>query len=136
MAFTGEALLEQALFDHLATLTTTPATAFAWPSVDFDGTARPYLQVNHLPNTARQNTFSPSKDLPGFLIVTAVFAAGEGTLTTRNVCTQIIDHFPTTLRLFTAEHRIQITDPPTAGRALVDGPEVRIPVSIPYLATT
>lgn len=134
MAFTGEALLEQTLFDHLATLTTTPATGVAWPGVDYDGASKPYLEVTHLPNTARKETLGPSKDLPGFLIVTAVFDEGEGTLITRNVCAQIIAHFPTTLTLFTDDYRIRFTQPASAGRAIVDGGEVRIPVSIPYLA--
>lgn len=136
MAFVKEALLQQALFTHLATLTTTPATTIVYPSDPDTGPSRPYLQVDHLPNTARQETLDPSTDLPGFLIVTVVSDEGVGTLQAQNIGAQVAAHFPTTLRLFTDDYRIRFTQPATVGQSRLDDGELRTNVSIPYLANT
>lgn len=144
MALQGEALLSDTLSRHLATLTTNPATVFAWEGMAFDatdGANRPYLQVSHVPNTTRSETFGPSKDLPGFLIVTVVGSVfkSQGDLTIfdlRNIAAQVIAHFPTTLTLHTTDFRIGFIQPASMSAAFLDGNDVRVPVNIPYLATS
>lgn len=144
MALQGEALLSDALSRHLATLTTDPTTAVAWDGMPFDpndGSNRPYLEVKHLPNTTRSNTFGESKDLQGILAITVVGNVWKrsGDLTPfdlRNIATQVVAHFPTTLVLRTAEHRIECPQPGSLQSDFPDGSDWRVPINIFYRATT
>lgn len=144
MALTGNALIADALFRHLATLTTSPATVVAWPGNSFDGTDasnRPYLQPQFVPNTTRENTFDTIKDFQGFLSVTVIgdkvyTSGGVHLMTLQNMASQVVAHFPTTLKLYTTEHVISFRQPGSVSQALPDGSDWRVPVSIPYYATT
>lgn len=133
MALTGEALLEDTLFRHLATLVTVPTTAFSWPNIENDGLT-PRLEVQHLPNTSRGNLLDDSKDLVGFLTVTVVHNRGIGSTPLTDIATQIINHFPQTLTLFTTDYRIRFTQPASYSQIIPDGAETRLTVSIPYIA--
>ena len=143
MALQGEALLSDALSRHLATLTTDPTTAIAWDGMPFDPNEdgnRPYLEVKHLPNTTQSNTLDETKDLPGILAVTVVGSVWKrsGDLTPfdlRNIAAQVVAHFPTTLKLFTTEHRIEFRQPGSLQSDFPDGNDWRVPINIPYLAT-
>lgn len=134
MALTGDALLEDALFRHLATLTITPATVFAWPGRPEVGT-KPRVEVAHAPNTAQASDLQDGKDNPGFLVLTVVYEEGFGTIKPREIASQIADHFEG-LTLHTTEHRIRFIQPATTGQAFPDGSEIRLPVTVPYLATS
>lgn len=134
MALTGDALLENKLFEHLATLAITPATVFAWPGLGDEGT-KPRVEVAHAPNTAQASTLAHGKDNPGFLVLTVVYEEGFGTIKPREIASQIVAHFED-LTLHTDEHRIRFIQPATTGQPIPDGSEIRLPVTVPYLATS
>jgi hypothetical protein len=133
MALTGEALLEDALFRHLSTLVTDPATTFAWPNINHDGSV-PRLEVDHAPNTTQSATLEGAKNLQGFIIVTVVTETHIGTAYGRDIATQVIDHFPGNLKLHTTDYVIRFNQPPSISQKIIDGNEVRFPVAIPYNA--
>lgn len=132
MALSGEALLQDRLFRHLATLVTVPATTFAWPNIAHNGSV-PRLEVQHVPNTARSSLLNNSKDLQGFVIVSVITDQGVGTTDAHDIATQVVDHFKG-LTLHTDDYRIRFIQPGSISQSLPDGAELRTPVSIPYLA--
>lgn len=133
MALTGEALLEDALFRHLSTLVTDPATTFAWPNLSHNGDV-PRLEVDHAPNTTQSGTLEGAKNLQGFLAVTVVTAEGQGTLIGKDIATQVVNHFPGNLKIHTDDYVVRFNQPPSISQKIIDGAEVRFPVAIPYNA--
>lgn len=133
MALTGDALLADALFRHLNTLTTVPATSIAWPGVSDNGQT-PRLEVQFVPNTKQASTIDAGEDSPGFLVVTVVTSEGRGTIEALNIASQVSSHFGETIH--TSEHRVRFVQPPSTAQPIPDGAEIRVPVSIPYLATS
>lgn len=133
MALSGDALLADALFRHLSTLTTNPATSIAWPGLS-DGGDAPRLEVQFVPNTKQAADLEISVDSPGFLVVTVVVAEGKGIIEATNIASQVADHFGDTIH--TTEHRIRFVNPPSTSQPLPDGSEIRVPVSIPFIATS
>lgn len=133
MATGTEAKIAAALFDRLLTLTTSPVTSIAWPNVDFNGSP-PYLEVSHLPNRSEGPLLDTTKDLRGFLQVTVVYAVGVGIIDPMEIASQVIAHFPVTLRTGSSP-LVTFPQPAFSGPPFQDGNEIRVPVSIPYLAS-
>lgn len=132
MALTGDALIADALMRHLSTLTTDPVTTIAWHGIPHPGTT-PRIEAEFVPNTKTAPTVDGGPDSPGFLVATVVIAEGQGVIVGTNIAAQIAGHFGASLH--TTEHRIRFVNPASVSQPFVDGAEVRIPVSIPYLAS-
>lgn len=132
MALSGEALIEDGLFRHIATLTTTPATTLAWPNKKH-GNGKPRIEVSHAPNTTRGATLKGGKEYTGFLIATVVIKEGQGTTKGSDIASQVISHFVDTIH--TTEQRIRFVQPASVAQPIMDGSDVRFPISIPYIAT-
>jgi len=135
MATDDEYKVTKALFDHLAGLTTSPATETSWPNVNFEPTAYPYKRANVIPT--RPGRASESGDLKrhvGIFQVDVVSRKGDGVMTSHEIAGQIIDRFKQGAPIFTADnsHCIQITEPPFVTAPIVDEGEVILPVQIQY----
>ena len=133
MAVTGFALIEDTLFSHLATLTTTPATTFAWPNRSHSGSV-PRIEVQHVANNAFGSTLDHGIDQPGLLVLTAVVETGTGTGVLTDLAAQIIAHFDRE-QFVDAEWRIRISNAPSPSQPIPDGGETRLPVTVAYIAT-
>lgn len=133
MAVTGFALIEDTLFSHLATLTTSPVTTFAWPNRPHSGNV-PRIEVQHVANNAFGGSIDRGTDQPGLLVLTAVVESGTGTGVLTDLAAQIIAHFDRR-QFVNSEWRIRITNTPSPSQPIPDGGETRLPVTVAYIAT-
>ena len=131
MATTDEVDVRTVLFDHLAGLTTTPATHIAWPNTSFAPSEYPYLRVNLIPTRAGRVTESGDmKRHSGILQVSIVEERGSGLHRTARIAGQIIDHFKQGVSIFhgSITRCIQITEPPFDAAPFDDENETITPV--------
>lgn len=133
MATGDEAKIADTLFAKLAGLTTSPATTVAWANTNFSGDV-PYLEALHLPNKTQGELLGTTKDFRGIFQITVVDAVGIGIIKPSELASQVIAHFPVTLRLGTSP-LITFPEPGYVNPSFVLGNEIRLPVTIPYLAS-
>lgn len=135
MATDDEYKVTKALFDHLSSLTTVPATEIAWPNVNFEPSTYPYLRVNVIPTRPGRTTESGDmKRHVGIFQVSVMARKGAGEMAARKIAGQVIDRFKQSTTLFTTGNSqcVQITEPPHEGGAIEGDSEIMLPVQIYY----
>lgn len=137
MATGKEVQVVDALFSHLSGLTTTPATTIIWHGRRAVNPVFPYLEVMHLPNRTFSPTFGAARDLRGLLQVTVVYeakGAGPGILAPGEIASQIVTRFAKNTDIW-GDVKVSIPNWPSVAPAILEGDEIRIPVTIPYLSS-
>lgn len=137
MATGKEVQVVDALFSHLSGLTTTPATTIVWQGRRKVNPVRPYLEVMHLPNKTGSPTFDGTRDLRGLLQVTVIYASagdGPGILAPGEIASQIVTRFAKNTDIW-GDVKVTIPNWPSVAPPIIEGDEIRIPVTIPYLSS-
>ena len=134
MPTTADGRVFARLMQHISALTTTPVTEIAWPNVAFTPTTRPYLDVTFLPAPQPWQGHGGIRKLAGILQISVVADRESGLATPTELAGQVATHFPAHMRVYDADIAVEIPRHPDVLPALYDGPDVRLPVSIPYQA--
>lgn len=138
MAAYTEAMILQALTDHLTALAFIPVLPIVHQGIDFPaaGQTKPanYLSLTFLPNQTRQVTIGDDpQQKRGMLQVSVFWKRGQGVIKPLDVAGQIINHFKNHV-LFASGIRITIDPEPWAAGPLQDDDRVQVPVTIPFHA--
>lgn len=130
-----EALIADALFRHLSTLSLSPALQIAWQGTSYDppSDGGAYLRASYIPNTVDTATISRWDRRYGIFQVDVMWPENKGVIPAAEVAGQIADHFPRdTTKLTAGTSTVKIYRTPVIGSALPDPPRMMIPVSVYY----
>lgn len=134
MATGIEAIIEDALATHLATLTLSPAMPIAWPNVDYQPTSSGYLHVQHFPVDTNQSTLGTTgkNRISGIYQVSVMWPKGEGGVQPKERAALVAGHFKRGTVITQDGLNIRINKPPHVVAAIEEKKFLQVPVSISY----
>lgn len=135
---TGEAAqIVDALLAHCVSLEVgSPALPIAYPEVSFTPpTDGKYLQVDFFANRPAWEGLSSGKMAQGLLQVTVIWPRGQGVVAANESAQQVIDHFAKSTVLRSGSAKVTISGEPWAATPITEDTQLRVPVTIPWVAT-
>jgi hypothetical protein len=128
-----------ALFTRAASLSIgSPAMPIAFPEPTEPFTkpdSGQYLEVTFFSNRPAWEGLSEGKLDQGLLQITVIWNRGQGLISPSNAAQQVMDHFTKGLVLTQGSTRVVVSKEPWANSPLADDTELRIPVTVPWVAS-
>jgi hypothetical protein len=137
MTATGQAAqIMEALFARCATLAVgSPAMPVTYPEVAFTPPASgKYLQADFFANRPAWEGLGSGKLAQGLLQITIIWPRGQGIIQAGQDAQAVIDHFAKGLNLFNGGVKVSINQEPWAASPITDGTDLRLPITIPWVA--
>lgn len=135
-----ESQISEALLQHLAALTLSPALKIAYPNVPFpkEGETKPdtYLEAHQLRAPTQALGISAWDERAGIWQVDVVYKAQDGLIKPTQIADKVADHFKRGTRLTNGSVRVDFNEPPQIAAPIADGTYTRTPVSIRYRVFT
>lgn len=138
MATSERGKILEALFNHLSGLTTTPATQIVWQGRRSHTPLPPYLEVQHLSGRTGSPTLADTRDIRGMMQVTLVYAStgeGPGIIKPTDLVDQVTQRFAKNTEIWAGSIKVSIPKWPSDASPIIEGDQIRIPVTIEYLAS-
>ena len=109
--------------------------SIAYPNVDFTPQGEEYLDVDLLPNSIAQETFSGDDPLQGALQITVVSQKGIGVIKPQTTASKVVSLFPKGARIFGRNNVVvTVQGRPTLSQTFIDDAYTRTPITIQYIA--
>lgn len=134
----AELKILQALETRLAAYAADASLPVAFAGVRFerDPSSKSYLESQMLPASTLNPTLGDGfHRRPGLFQVTIVTESGNGLREALTIAGEVLDTFKRGLTLYhDSEVRVMVDETPSIGPVIPDGAELRLPITISYLA--
>lgn len=136
MAIHPEAVIIDALFDHLKTVALPAGAKIAWPGMDFiPEPTKPYLQVRLLKNDPIQPRirFGAQPIRRGILQVSVFWPSGQGIVKASELAGKVCDLFVRGTSLTKGSVKVRIMEEPRVASDIQETAWLQVPVSINWI---
>ncbi|MGA0564170.1 phage tail terminator-like protein [Ancylobacter sp. VNQ12] len=133
MSTAPEAIIQDLLFGHLATLTPSPAWPVDFPDTEFSPPSDGRWLEARLIRNANGNLFLANDDETrhlGLLQVSVMSPIKRGSPFAMEIAGAVVDHFSKGTRLFAGTFAVRVYEKPSVAQTYRDGAYLRTPVTV------